>query len=101
MKELTTTTRQRAGCGYLPPHPKAEPWQPVGGYGGPPAETCIGYTQKLPEVSEIGLARRHWDKGELRSYVAEQPTDVLMHGIAIFDGAIAEVVASQSKKDEA
>jgi hypothetical protein len=98
MRTLTTANRQRIGCGFMPAVKDAQPWLPAGfdvGDQGELAPTvCVGYTRQLPEVLEVGQARRHWDKGELLSFTGgAQPTPELVGCIALFDSAMGEVMA--------
>jgi hypothetical protein len=98
MRTLTTPNRRLIGCGYLPPVADARPWMPAGFDAGAQGElaptTCIGYTRQLPEVIEVGQARRHWDKGELRSFTGDvTPTTELVQCIALFDSAMGDVMA--------
>jgi hypothetical protein len=103
MSTLTTINRRRIGCGFLPPTDDAQPWLPAGFDVGDQGElaptTCIGYTRQLPEVIEVGQARRHWDKGELRSFTGDvTPTAELVGCIGLFDSAMGEVMAHNTAR---
>lgn len=102
MKSCPRHTRQLLGCGYETPVEGVIAWTGEG-YDGPAPSTCIGYTRKLPEVIEVARARRHWDKGELRSFTeGEQPSRALVMAIEIMDSAANEVTAHyMAKKDGA
>lgn len=68
------------------------PWSGLG-YRGDMPTVCPGYSTSLPEVIEIARARAHWAKGQLEAFCGgEPPTNDLMMGIEILDGAIASVL---------
>lgn len=97
--------RQSLGCCYEPPAPKGIPvvaWSHPG-YRELPEERdepmCPVYTTKLPEVIEIARARTHWEKGALVSFCGgEQPSEHLLVGIEILDGAVHELRAWEAKE---
>jgi len=91
MESLEEEQRQLAKCGYAPPltdsrAPFAAAWGGLG-YSGPKPTVCPGYSTSLPETIEILRARLHWSKGSLREFCGGKPTDALMVGIEIAEGA--------------
>jgi hypothetical protein len=93
MTSLDAEQRQLAGCGFLPP-PREElrkfvqPWQGLS-CKKPFPTVCPGYSTSLPETIEI--ARAHYWKRDLRSFTdGEQPTEALVMGVEIYEGAIGE-----------
>lgn len=86
--------RQLAGCGFLPPPrdallPFVESWQGLG-YSGSKQTVCPGYTTSLPETIEIARGRLHWSKGSLTEFCGSKPTEAMMLGVEIVEGAINE-----------
>lgn len=100
MERNEPQSRERMGCGYLPPHPKARlwtfPWAASCVPGGAPEPTmCAGYTTHLPIVREIASARLHWSKGSLGDWAGGPAHEGLMLGIEILE-ASANAVSSWS-----
>lgn len=91
--------RRALGCGWLPPHEDAQPWQHRGDKTPstdeiPAYTTCAGYTTRLPDVVDAATAWSWWDKGQLHLLVAE-PSPALRDGI---DELAAAIGAYQSWK---
>ncbi len=89
-------TRQTLGCGFEPPAVAplvASPWAPDStgttlGFDGD-VTVCAGYSTRMPELVEISRAR-HWStSGQLTDAfcAGETPTERLMEGVEILDGA--------------
>lgn len=92
--------RQALGCGYELPVENARPWEPpVGKYGFRQLKgfrlptICPGYSVNLPEVREASRAYAHWDRGQLRDFCGEQPSEGMMLAVEILD---AEINAQQA-----
>ena len=97
MKTTNAQTRQSLRCAYEPRIEDARAWTPDG-YEGPLPETCPSYTTNLPEVAEVAEARFYLDKGSLSAIVRGPLSDSMRDGIAILEGAEAEVMAARSEK---
>ena len=94
MKSLDEEQRQLAGCGYLPPPREqlrkfVQAWGGLG-YSGPKPTVCPGYSTGLPETIEIARGRFHWNKGSLTDFCGDKPTDAMLLGVEIVEGAINE-----------
>lgn len=88
---MSTETRRMMACGYEPTIDIARPWSPISlnaEWQGTEPTVCPGYTTSLPEVIEIGRARVHWDKGNLRDFCGDDPTEHMLIGIEILDSHI-------------
>lgn len=55
-------------------------------------DICPGYLIARPQVIEAARAHKWWSKGMLETRF-RKPSDVLMDGVEIIDGAIASVEA--------
>lgn len=94
MKSLSEENRQLAKCGYLPqltgPRAQfAETWCGLG-YSGASPTICPGYSTSLPETIEIARGRLHWSKGALTEFCGGKPSDAMLMGIEICEGASNE-----------
>lgn len=93
MRTSTELIRMSRGCGYLPPadgRVRLSVWQPPAsngevGYSGEELTTCPGYTTRLPEVTEVTIARVHWNKGNLAA-LGPQPEEML-DALVVSEGA--------------
>lgn len=97
--QFQAETRQALGCAYESPVDHAQAWQPEG-YEGPAPKTCPGYTTKLPEVTEATEARFYLHRGCLSLLIRDELADNLREGIAILEGADAEVTSWAVKNQE-
>ncbi len=101
MQSQSLQARQMHGCPWAPIAPErlapyVQPWNGLG-YAGDKPTACPGYTTNLPEVVEVARARLHWSKGQITAFCGgEQPTDALMIGVEILEGAIGEVITWSS-----
>jgi hypothetical protein len=98
MRTRTQESRQMIGCGYEPPPPENKrPYLSLwnGGslpnYPGPKSTVCPGYSTNLPETIEAARARLHWSKGELSAFTRGEPSEALVIGIEILEGAVNEL----------
>lgn len=92
MESNSQIERQGLGCGWEPAplvQIGVRPWVHPG-YTDTLPTVCPGYTTKLPEVVEINRARLHWSKGSIREFCAGEPTDNILRGIEILEGAVNE-----------
>lgn len=91
MQDNDELLRAGLGCGWIPPSAlvRAAPWTHPG-YTDAPLTTCPGYTTKLPEVIEINRARLHWKAGAIREFCGGRPTENVLRGIEILEGAANE-----------
>ena len=90
--------RSLMGCAYLPRGEHVAPWHPSGWPFDEDLTVCPGHTVMLPEVTEVSRARRHWEKGELRSFTRSAPCDELMIGIEILDSSAALLEAHRAEE---
>lgn len=108
MRDMSAEKRQGIACGYEPRVPHGMPASPAAmnsAWTGPRSDdgkyhlptVCPGYTTSLPAVQEIALARMHWGKGGLRDFCVGQPSDHMLRGIEILEGADREREAWVSK----
>lgn len=82
--------RQCLGCGFETPVEHATPWAPEGWTGESPKH-CVGYTTRLPEVSETSEARFYLKHGSLSVLVRDELTDTLRICIRVLENASNEV----------
>lgn len=97
MRTTNAKTRQSLRCAYEPRIADARAWAPDG-YEGPLPETCPSYTTNLPEVAEVEEARFYLHNGSLSAIVRGPLSDSMRNGIAILEGAEAEVIVARSEK---
>lgn len=97
MRASTEQERERRGCGYLPPHPLANPR-----FGVPLAcevkpTVCPGYSTSRAEVVEAVRYRPSYLKGYLTEHLGEAPSEQLIEAQCVLEGAINEKQAADMR----
>lgn len=93
MQTNTEATRREMGCGFAPPLERRLPaWRPSAFEVSKDDDgSCAGYLVRLPQVIEVARAYSHWQYGELAAFCDGPPSELLLIGLEILSGSIAEL----------
>jgi hypothetical protein len=89
---MSANERASIACGWIAPVPGSMPWHPEG-LGDPPLTVCPGYTARLPQVRQAGVAFIHWEKGTLAERCGSEVSPLLLDALEVLAGSRGEFEA--------
>lgn len=93
---MSADERASIACGWLEPRQGSMPWHPEG-LSDTPLTVCPGYTVRLPQVRQAGVAMGHWEKGTLEARCGAELSPLLLDALEIAQGARNECDAHRMR----